>query len=256
MLGELIPVAGCGRGTNEGPLNEGSASERLDPELQVPVMSGPKCVLFPGQEQRFYVDRPTSVRAVIEAHTALKRVLVIAQRDLTVPDGGDLFDIGTLATIMELIDLDEGPVGYQIVDVRGDERARLLELTQRIPFFTARVARVRDEPTRGSPLDRARLMSAARQAAGCSLDAPLESLRAALAIQDPGRLMDALAACLVRQVEDGQKVLEALSLNERAERLIHALEIEARSRSAEARPVLAELGMIVRRWKVDRLPWR
>ena len=229
------------------------AGTAAQPELEAPILPVRDMVLFPGELAQLYVGRWTSVQALVEAYRAPKRILVVAQRapEQAMPGEDDLFGIGTLATLM---DCRQHPDGYLVVSARGDQRARLLELTQRIPCLTGRVQPLREPSARDVLPERERVLALAQRVARRSPHVPIESLRAALQLEDPARLAGALAASLLSDVEQRQQVLEAVSVSERTERLMLGLASESAA-PPENHAVGARLKSLFHRWRVDRLRW-
>ena len=109
-----------------------------------PVLPLRDIVVFPHMIVPLFVGREKSVRALDVVEDGENEIMLIAQRDATVDEPGaeDLYSIGTVATILQLLKLPDGTVK---VLVEGKSRARMTALEDREDFFEAEVEPIEEE---------------------------------------------------------------------------------------------------------------
>jgi len=103
----------------------------------IPVLPLRDVVVFPHMVIPLFVGREKSIEALEKAMEGDKRVLLVAQKDAGVDDPGqdDIFNIGTVSTILQMLKLPDGTVK---VLVEGGERATINSITEN-DFYTAEV---------------------------------------------------------------------------------------------------------------------
>ena len=188
----------------------------------LPILPLRDVVVFPHMVIPLFVGREKSVRALETAMTADKRILLIAQRgpDIDDPKAEDLYSIGTVATILQLLRLPDGTIK---VLVEGVERAEIVTFSERdgLPFGHARTlepAYTRDERELGV-LSQS-LVSQFEQLVKLSRKIPPELLATLAGIDNASRLADTIAAHMSVRLEDRQRVLEMPDVADRIESLI------------------------------------
>jgi ATP-dependent Lon protease len=198
-------------------------------EQSVPVLPLRDVVIFPHLAQPLFVGREKSVKALTAAMQDGKRILLVAQKhaDTDEPGIGDLYDIGTLASILQLLKLPDGTVK---VLVEGVQRARILHLEQRDEYLAAEfepIAADEGNPG-GSETDAVMRATVAtfEQYVKLNKKVPAELLPSLSSMDSPGRLADAIAAHLNLKLEDKQKVLELTDAKPRIEYVLGQLEGE------------------------------
>ncbi|MCF7923315.1 MAG: LON peptidase substrate-binding domain-containing protein, partial [Candidatus Marinimicrobia bacterium] len=82
----------------------------ISPSTSFPVMPLRNTVLFPQQVIPLYIGRERSLKLLRELPSGKKTIVVVAQREGSVenPEVGDLFDIGTTASVMKILDMPDG----------------------------------------------------------------------------------------------------------------------------------------------------
>lgn len=193
-----------------------------------PVLPLRDVVVYPYMAIPLFVGREKSVRALTAAMQDDKRILLVAQRvaDTDEPGVEDLYGMGTLATILQLLKLPDGTVK---VLVEGSQRARLVQLHTGGEFLTAEFESV---PTDDSQADAEAdgVMRAAvstfEQYVKLNKKVPAELLPSLTSIDAPGRLADAIAAHLSLKLDEKQKVLEVSEPKQRLEHVLTQLETE------------------------------
>ena len=198
-----------------------------DTLLTLPVLPLRDMVVYPHGVHPLFVGTESSIRALDVAMANDKQVLLVAKRDpdLDAPSAQDLFAMGTVATLLQLLKLPDGTVK---VLVEGGARAKLLGLEQADGYLSARVEQVTEAAI--SDRDReAMLRSVNNQLEAyvkVSKKIPAEVMTSLTSIDDPGRLIDTVAAQLSLKLEERQQLLEATGLDERMDLLMSMTEGE------------------------------
>ena len=184
-------------------------------------------VVYPQIVQPLFVGRAKSIKALEEAMSTDKQVLLVAQKNASDddPEAQQLFDIGTIATILQLIRLPDGTVK---VLVEGLERAQITEINEKSDYLVAEarllVADGMSEQE-ASALVRS-LLSQFDQYVQMSKKIPPEVMTSISSIDDPGRLVDTISSHMALQLTEKQNLLELSSLKERLEHLMALIESE------------------------------
>ena len=188
-------------------------------------------VVFPHMVIPLFVGRPKSIKALEAAMEAERRIMLVAQKAAAKdePAASDMFDMGCVATILQMLKLPDGTVK---VLVEGLQRAKVLSIEDGESHFTAQVAPVdpaiemRDvQATEIEALRRA-VMQQFDQYVKLNKKIPSEILTSISSIDDPGRLADTIAAHLPLKLENKQVVLDMDAVAQRLENLFGQLERE------------------------------
>ncbi len=197
-----------------------SASENLP--VTLPVLPLRDVVVFPHMVIPLFVGRDKSIRALDLAMEADKRILLVAQKSAETDDPGaaDLYQIGTLATVLQLLKLPDGTIK---VLVEGVERVRVGDVAERDgtlvgDAITAESVQGRDD--REIEAVARSLMSLFEQYVKTNRKLPPELLQTLSGIDEPGRLADTVAAHLGVRLADKQKLLETFDIGARLELLV------------------------------------
>nr|WP_306520290.1 endopeptidase La [Rheinheimera sp.] len=195
--------------------------------LHMPVLALRDVVVYPHMVIPLFVGRAKSIKCLDAAMDNEKQIFLVAQKDATLDDPveADLFRVGTVATILQLLKLPDGTVK---VLVEGGRRARLTDFTETENLFMANVE-VIPTPEMDSREQEVFLRSAVNQFEGyikLNKKIPPEVLTALSGIDDAARLADTMAAHMPLKVEDKQKVLEIIDVTERLEFLMAMMESE------------------------------
>lgn len=193
----------------------------------VPVLPLRDVVVYPHMVIPLFVGRAKSIKALEAAMAGNKQILLAAQKSaaLDEPQSSDIYEIGTLSSILQLLKLPDGTVR---VLVEGGERARILHFLDAEDYFTAQVA-----PAPATPMDERETEVLARslldqfdQYVKLNKKVPPEIMSSLASIDDPGRLADTVAAHMTLRLEEKQNILEMVEARERLEHLIGLLERE------------------------------
>jgi ATP-dependent Lon protease len=186
-------------------------------------------VVYPHGVHPLFVGTESSIRALDSAMADDKQILLVAKRDAEVdmPAAEDLFDVGTVATILQLLKLPDGTVK---VLVEGGQRARLLGLDPaRDPEFLIADIELIDEPQvdpREAEVLVRTVMNQFEQYVKSSKKVPQEVLSSLSSIDDPARLIDTIAAQISLKINEKQTILESFVLKERMDALLGLMDAE------------------------------
>ena len=192
-----------------------------------PVLPLRDIVVFPHMIVPLFVGREKSVNALETAMQADKAIFLLSQKNPSDEDPGrdGLYDVGTIATVLQLLKLPDGTVK---VLVEGRRRARVERLALAGNHLEAAVSELADIPPEGPEgdvLERSvvkQFEAYAKQARKASpeLAAQLESM------EDPGRLADTIAANLNLKIADRQALLAEPDVAKRLELVLGHMEAE------------------------------
>ena len=184
-------------------------------------------VVFPGMIVPLFVGRDKSIRALEDVMADDKQIMLVAQRDgdLDDPSEEDVYDIGTVGTILQLLKLPDGTVK---VLVEGLRRAKLVDFVPNESFFQASVIGIEEED-----LDSPDLASLSKTVVGqfdnyvkMNRKIPQEVQNVIREIDDPQKLADTVAGHLNIQISEKQALLENVSVAERLENVLGHMENE------------------------------
>ena len=204
-----------------------------------PVLPLRDIVVFPHMIVPLFVGREKSVRALEDVMREDKQILLVTQKDAGLDDPAveDLYEIGTVATVLQLLKLPDGTVK---VLVEGGKRAEITGYVDNPEFFQA-YGSVRED----SDEDDSELEALARsvvtqfeQYIKLNKKIPPEVLVSLNQIEEPSKLSDTIASHLALKISEKQELLELMSPGERLERAysfmeseIGVLQVEKRIRS-------------------------
>ncbi len=208
-----------------------SAPTTLPPTpLDLPLLPLRDVVVFPHMVIPLFVGRPKSIKALESAMESERRIMLVAQKTAAKdePVVEDMFEVGCVATILQLLKLPDGTVK---VLVEGQQRAKVNKIEDGELHFTANVTPV--EPV-AIALDKTSEIEALRRAVMQQFDhyvklnkkIPPEILTSISSIDDPGRLADTIAAHLPLKLDAKQVILDLSPVKERLENLYEQLERE------------------------------
>ena len=193
----------------------------------VPVLPLRDVVVYPHMVIPLFVGREKSILALDEAMETGKQILLVAQKqaDIDAPTLDDIYSIGTLATILQLLKLPDGTVK---VLVEGGSRANLLD-THSGDFFSADIQlidEVQELAGREIEVLTRAVISQFENYVKLNKKVPPEILTSLSGIDQPGRLADTIAAHMSLKLEAKQKVLEVQDVRERLEHVMGLIDAE------------------------------
>ena len=193
----------------------------------VPVLPLRDVVVYPHMVIPLFVGREKSIEALDVAMRADRRIMLVAQKqaDVDDPKADDLYRIGTVATILQLLKLPDGTVK---VLVEGIDRARIDRLAAG-PHYSAEIEPLPDVESydeREMDVMTRSVISQFEQYVKLNKKVPPEVLTALAGIEQAGRLADTVAAHMSVRLAEKQKVLEILDVKKRLEHILVAIEGE------------------------------
>jgi len=204
-----------------------------------PVLPLRDIVVFPHMIVPLFVGREKSVRALEDVMQEDKQILLVTQKDAGQDDPApeDLYTVGTIGTILQLLKLPDGTVK---VLVEGGERATVVDFTEKQEFFQAFAEVLPEADTDESEaeaLSRS-VVTQFEQYIKLNRKVPPEVLVSINQIDEPGKLADTVASHLSLKIAEKQELLEADTVQKRLEKIysfmegeIGVLQVEKRIRS-------------------------
>jgi ATP-dependent Lon protease len=206
---------------------EHDKTPELDLPASLPVLPLRDVVVYPHMVIPLFVGRERSIRSLEKAMTEGKRVLLVAQKNAGVDDPGadDIYRIGTVASILQLLKLPDGTVK---VLVEGVRRAQITELELEDAFFRAHLATMDlpHEDERELEVAGRSVIAQFEQYIKLNKKIPPEVLTSLNGIEDANRLADTVAAHLNIKLDEKQVLLETGPIRERFEKLLGYMEGE------------------------------
>src|ERR1700732_1568912 len=187
----------------------------------VPLLPLRELIVFPHEVYPIFVGRQKSIKA-LEASEASKRpILLVAQKDAqgADPQAGDLYNVGTLGIVVQLLRLPDGTVKALL---EGKKRARILKYVPEQEYFQVEaeeIDEVCDRTTEVEALIRS-VTSTFDNYVRLNKKIPPEMVTSIAAVDDPAFLADKLVGHLSIKLEDKQALLETTNPAERLEKIL------------------------------------
>jgi ATP-dependent Lon protease len=200
--------------------------EQTDEQVKLPdsmpVLPLRDIVIFPYMIVPLFVQRERSIRAVDQALSENRMIMLVAQRDLEKeePAGLDLYNYGTAAAIMRMLKMPDGRIR---ILVQGLSRARVTRFDETLPHLVAHIEPLTDSDPDADELELEALIRNVRasleRAITLGKNISSEVMAIVANLEDPGRLADVAASNLELKVADAQSVLEKLNPADRLRRV-------------------------------------
>ena len=200
--------------------------------VDLPLLPLRDVVVFPHMVIPLFVGRPKSIKALEAAMESERRIMLVAQKTAAKdePSVQDMFEVGCVATILQLLKLPDGTVK---VLVEGQQRATVNKIEEGASHFIANVSPI-EAAIAADPVDKGSETEALRRAVMQQFDhyvklnkkIPPEILTSISSIDDPGRLADTIAAHLPLKLDAKQVILDLSVVKARLENLYEQLERE------------------------------
>lgn len=196
-------------------------------KLVVPMLPLREVIIFPHMVVPLFVGREKSIAALEAAITHKLDLFLCAQKDASVvnPNSNDLYDIGTLGTIIQLVKLPDNTVK---VLVEGKKRARIQDYVPNDQFIQVEVQELVEEeidPVRMEALIRG-VKSTFEDYVKFNKRIPPEVVMNINSIHEAPRLADVVVAHLTLKVEEKQRILEIVETPDRLERILSLMQAE------------------------------
>jgi ATP-dependent Lon protease len=199
----------------------------ITPERVLPLLPLRDVVVFPHMVIPLFVGRPKSIKALEAAMEEGKNVVLVAQKSAAKdePNPEDLYDVGTVSTILQMLKLPDGTVK---VLVEGVQRARIARVLTEKANFEAEIELIQSEEPDSNEVEAMRrtLLAQFDQYVKLNKKIPPEVLTSLSGIDGAGRLSDTIAAHLPLKLEQKQQILEMFHVGRRLEQLLQLLETE------------------------------
>ncbi|AHW59186.1 ATP-dependent Lon protease [Draconibacterium orientale] len=191
----------------------------------LPILPLRNTVLFPGVVLPITVGRERSLKLIRDVNQGSKLLGTVAQKDYTVdkPEAGDLYEIGTVAEIMKVLEM---PDGSTSVIIQGKRRFRINEMVSEEPYFKASVEPLADVTSKDDNEFNAivgSLKDLSIKVAQFSANVPPEATFAVKNIENSTFLINFICSNTDINVDDKQKLLEIESLKDRGVQAISFL---------------------------------
>jgi len=201
--------------------------DQLTNTVQLPLLPLRDVVVFPHMVIPLFVGRPKSIKALETAMEVGKNIVLVAQKSASKdePAPEDLYAIGSLANILQMLKLPDGTVK---VLVEGSLRANINQIVDVKTHFTADVTPLPADNKLTAEIEAMRrtLVAQFDQYVKLNKKIPPEILTSLSGIDEPGRLADTIAAHLPLKLEQKQEVLEMFDVRKRLEHLLALIEGE------------------------------
>lgn len=195
--------------------------------IELPLLPLRDVVVYPHMVIPLFVGREKSIRALEQAMSVNKQILLVAQKNASHDDPKleDVYRIGTIATVLQLLKLPDGTVK---VLVEGGLRAHIDSIR-----FDGKCFRAEAKPITANVLQRKEagvliqtVMKQFEQYVNLSKKVPAEVMSSLSGIDDPGRLADTIATHMPLELQQKQDILEMQDVRVRLEHLLGLMEAE------------------------------
>jgi ATP-dependent Lon protease len=184
-------------------------------------------VVYPQLVIPLFVGRAKSISAIETANNGDKKILLVAQKTAghDEPEIKDLYKIGTVASILQMLKLPDGTVK---VLVEGLERASIKKFDDSGDFWTADISlvKIKEKKDKKTLAFMRSVYSQFDQYVKLNKKIPPEILTSLTSITEPGRLADSIAANLTLKLSEKQNILETFDIKDRLELLLNIMESE------------------------------
>jgi ATP-dependent Lon protease len=204
--------------------------------IKVPLLPLRDVIIFPHMVVPLFVGREKSINALEDCVNRKLDLFLVAQRQATTVSPGekDIFTVGTLGTILQILRLPDNTVK---VLIEGKKRARILEYQENDRIIEAEVEELADvfESTVELEALVRSLKATFENYVKLNKRIPPEMLMSVNSIEDPSRLADLVVAHMNLKLEDKQEILEIQDPSKRLEKLLHLMQGEIEILQVERR---------------------
>lgn len=199
-----------------------------DRQIQIPLLATRGITVFPNMIIHFDVGRKNSIQSIEKAMIDNEKILLVSQKDAKIenPSKEDLYDVGTIASIKQILKLSEGTIR---ILVEGEERAKVVSFEDEEDYFLVQ-ANVHVEPEIEVSKSTQALLRVAsdlfEEYAKISSRITTDMIYNILAIDSPGEMADLMIANIPLDVEKKQGVLSCFDQKERLYKIIEILQEE------------------------------
>ncbi|MEM5528462.1 endopeptidase La [Gammaproteobacteria bacterium AS21] len=195
--------------------------------VTLPILPLRDVVVYPHMVIPLFVGREKSIEALEAAMAGGKEILLLAQRNASddEPLAKDLFNIGTVASILQMLKLPDGTVK---VLVEGDSRAKVNDILETENYYTAQIEPLNIEMAEKaqSEVYKRTALQQFEKFVQVNKKIPAEVSTSLQNIDEVGRLADTIAAHMSLKLVEKQNILEMLDDGARLEHLMALMEVE------------------------------
>jgi len=205
--------------------------------LELPVLPLRDVVVFPHMVIPLFVGRDKSIRALDIAMEGDKRILLVAQKSAETddPEAGDLYEVGTLAQVLQLLKLPDGTIKVLVEGVSRVAVSQVREVDGTLAGVGKPIEPVESRDARELEAIARSLVSLFEQYVKTNRKLPPELMQTLAGIDEPGRLADIVAAHLGVRLAEKQRLLESVDTAERLEMLVGLVDGEIDVQQMEKR---------------------
>ncbi|MBI4823125.1 MAG: endopeptidase La [Nitrospirae bacterium] len=187
--------------------------EEKEPEIPdtMPVLPIRDIVVFPYMILPLFVGREGSIKAIDSALSTNRMMMLLTQRDMTVesPTPEDLYGTGVVGLVMRMLKLPDGRVK---ILVQGISKAKVIDYSQREPFYVASIEKVTEEPSPTVTIELEALIRNVKELLDKAVSLGKQILPDIMVVienlDEPGKLADLVASNIGLKTELAQEVLE------------------------------------------------
>ena len=203
----------------------------------VPLLPIRDIVIYPYMMIPLFVGRELSINAVNEALARDRHIFLVVQKDATEddPEAGDLYRVGTVATILRMLKLDDGRVK---ILVQGLTKGAIEQVLREKPYFEVRIEKVVEQQVIELSIEVEALMRSVKEKIEQILNLknlPPEIVMVTDNVVDPGVLADLVASNLRLEIAESQAILEIYEPIERLKKVNDLLTRELELATMQAR---------------------
>ncbi len=184
-------------------------------------------VVYPNMIVPLFIGRKKSIFCLELSMKQNKKILLVAQKKASTnnPNINDLFNVGTISTILQVLKLPDGTIK---ILVEGLKRAKIIEIQDKGKYFIALINKINEIKTNKKELNiiTKTLTHQFEKYIKLNKKIPIEILNSLNNIHDPIKLADTIATHIPLKLNNKQRILEIIDINERLEYLINIIESE------------------------------
>ncbi len=202
-------------------------SDKKSSNTTFPLLPLRDVIIFPHMVVPLFVGREKSISALEKAAKNGNELFLVTQKDASVlnPEREDIFDIGTVVTIIQMLRLPDNTVK---VLIEGKYRAKVSEFQCQNDGYFAKIEKCEDEVADAVELEASvrSVKNIFEQYVKMNKRIPPELLMSISAITDPSRLADIIVAHLTMKIAEKQEILNATNVGERLQLLLEKMQGE------------------------------
>ncbi len=201
--------------------------KRSHKNIEILVLPLRDVVVYPNMIVPLFIGRKKSIFCLELSMKQNKKILLVAQKKASndEPNINDLFKVGTISNILQVLKLPDGTIK---ILVEGTERAKIIEIQDKGKYFIALIKKINESEINKEEqkIITKTLIDQFELYIKLSKKIPIEVLNSLNNINNPTKLVDTIATHIPLKLNNKQKILELININERLEYLIAMIESE------------------------------